>query len=167
MRQIAIYLLIGVSCLTSFKCDDTDVDPITKGLEIELVVLDVSGNETYEFISPETDIRLMLKAINNTDKEIDLTYYNYCSLVYDENFLKVYKKDNENISIGRPYPKGVVCAAINYRTVVPPNGFYYLAGGRWLDNPENSRLTPGDYFSEYTINIKGKDFHTYVEFIIK
>lgn len=167
MKQIKIYFLIGVFCLTSFKCDDTDVDPITKGLEIKLVVLDVSGNETYEFISPETDFTLMLKAINNTDEEIDLTYYNYCALVYDENFLMVYKKGNENIAMGRPYPKGVECAAINYRTVVPPNGFYYLTGGRWLDNPENSRFTPGTYFSEYNINIEGNEFYTYVEFFIK
>ena len=164
--------LFGLLPLLFMSCGDNDLDPAIKGLELNLMVLDKDGNQSFQF-GPEADITLALKAINHSNDTLELSdYYNFCDLANDnEEFFLVYKETqlNDLIPIGRPFETPVSCIKINLPIFIPlpPQSELYIAMARWLDNPNNSPLKQGTYFSAFKIKWGSKTFAPEVRFTIK
>jgi hypothetical protein len=154
MRQLVIDFFLLTICLFSIQCNKSETYPGLDSIRVVLVVLDASDNEVNEFVFPETDFRLMVKAINESDSEITLENYGPCPFFRDENFLAVFNAENDEL-VGQPLPDAAACATLNYNLSIPAYGYTYIAGSRWLDNPDNSILPLGKYYSNSTINLKG------------
>lgn len=165
MRRYAHLLLLLCFAISLVSCSD---EALPEGLSIEMVVLDHTGEETTELSGESKEFALALKAVNHTDETIEINCFNACFLAQKNNeFMKIYRKSNESITVGRPFSDEVVCPAIALPPrPVPANESVYLAKCNWLDNLENSVLPPGAYFTKSTVKINKNNFETYVEFII-
>ncbi|MEQ9221278.1 MAG: hypothetical protein RLO17_24705 [Cyclobacteriaceae bacterium] len=166
MRRYPHPLLLLCFAISLFTCSD---EPVPEGLIVEMVVVDHTGEETTELSGESGEFALALKAINHTNEEIEINSFNACFLAQgNKEFMKIYRKINGSIAVGRPFSDEVVCAAIALPPrPVPANEYVYLAKCNWLDNPENSVLPQGEYFTKTTVKINEKYFETYVKFIIK
>lgn len=162
-------ILISTLTFSLVGCSETSIDPIIENLQLDIIILDRHGNEKYNFDS-EADITLVLRATNNLKDTLELgKYYSFCHLPnIIEDFFMVYKATqfNELIPIGRPFDFPVYCIDMYSPVFVPPNSEISVYKARWLDNPNNSPLESGRYFSAFTINIAGKTFYPEVSFTI-
>ena len=158
------YLLLTFLGLIPLGCNEDE----TRRLRIELVTLDEEMNERNEF-STGANVQFLLKVTNPTEEEIVVSCYDLCAPIQDPTFLRVYRKNKQNapIFIGRPIRGEVFCATANLPCPIPPHDFEYVAGAAWYDNPENGKLQPGRYFTDYTIDLQGRKYYTFAEFSVK
>ena len=151
-------------------CSGTEIDPKVKNLNLILMVLDNNGNERHSFDSEE-DITQALKAINTTEDTLELgAFYDFCPLPNaNKDFFLIYEitKSNELIAIGRPFQLPIHCIDLYSPVFIPPYGEMYISKARWLDNPGNSSLKHGNYYSSFEIEIEVKIFNPEVRFTIQ
>lgn len=118
MKHINILLNFFIFCtlFICLGCSESDTN-----LQIELVILDSEGNETNELHDPD-NFSLAIKAMNNSNEEIQF-FFNDCLLAQqDKDFLMVYENDNEKKPVGRPFPDEVYCPMPNDRPfIIAPN----------------------------------------------
>jgi len=173
LSNISIYphLTLGLICIllfSLFSCEKTEVNPVVNAIDIDLVVLDEEMQEGKVFKQGE-NFMLMLKATNNSDQELKLDDFRGCAVFNDPDFSKIHiELNNQLYLIGRCLEDlDYICLALYLPRKMSPNESINLVGARWLNNPENANLLPGNYVSKYTLEYNGREFHTYAEFSIE
>lgn len=167
-QKVRSFTLIFTMTCIIFACDETAIDPLMEQILIELVTMDDEMNEKAEF-NRGANVVLMVKATNSSDTEIVLSDFSACSVLNDPEFTEIYTIiNNQKFLIGRslqnqPY----YCLAIYMPRKIPAGESIYLAGARWKNNPNNTDLPPGKYYSKYVLQLNGREFHTEVEFSVK
>ena len=149
-----------------FSCqEDNSFNKEAEQLNFEILTLDENHNEKGAFASG-TDVVFVLKLTNNSDKAFEWEYDYTCQLFQADEFLVVYKKNQDGESagthfpIGTPYQWPVNCQAINLPSQKILSGDkVVLIKLPWSSNPDNQNLSPGDYYIQANIgiNINGHD----------
>lgn len=151
----SLILVLVTSCKKDTNTSQLD------NVDLKVVTLNKDTVETTHFTYGE-DMMLAIKLINNTGKSIKLsTYSTTCEWLSQEDFLFVYKTTAKSsmgfVPAGRPYVYPVNCLMMQ----LPPDNYY--AGEYtfvllpWKENPENKDLTPGSYFTHFTLSLKLED----------
>lgn len=156
-----IFLCIG--CSTNY------VEPAFRDLDLELVTVDINWVKKNTFDRNE-NIVFAVQATNNSDEIVELgSSWDFCQLPNtNQEYLMVYqRKSLLKIPIGRPFETPVNCIAINLPIRLSPNSQDFIAGARWLDNPQNTPLEAGTYYSSFSIVIGNKSFNSECSFVVE
>jgi len=168
-RLLNVYLSIAcLSGLLLVSCDthQEDLNNIHfNSLDLKLVTLDENWGEKRVFAEGE-NIALGLKAINRSSEEVLFSnYYDLCSLSGFEDFMLVYKwetvfaRKKRLVPVGRPFEMPIYCIAINLPVKIPAQSEVLLSAAWWDDNPSNSPLTKGSYYSSFSYEMRIDNFH--------
>lgn len=160
MQKITKMFLCAALALFSTSCGESqEAQPIDK-LGARLVAYDEDGTEKTVF-EANTNITLGLSLVSKSGADIDVgSYFDYCDLFQQEEFLLVYKliKDDngeeKRIPYGKPYVQPAPCPTIPVPVIVPAHGEAKLHGGAWHNNPENSPFTAGKYYTAFSFTLE-------------
>jgi hypothetical protein len=140
-----------------------DVDrPQIDEIEFALIVLDEAESEAVSF-DAGTDIRIGLKLLNNSNKDLEWAYEYMCILLNSENFLLVSRRDvagetdSGYVPIGTPYLAPVNCLAINYPSQRLPPGESIIIEVPWSNNTDNKPLPAGSYYVRSNFGLEIND----------
>ena len=164
-------MLLAIISFYINGCTSTDAVPDITELKLELVILDGWSGSEKDTFNLEDDITLALKATNHSNDSITLGYYHELSEIMDNNeeFFFVYERipSGQLLPIGRPYQLPLHWLMVLQPIYILPESEKFLTMARWLNNPDNSRLKAGTYYSRFQIELDNKEFKSEVTFIIE
>jgi hypothetical protein len=157
MKNICTFGAVALASLLIFSSCTDDLGP-KYGLEVKLIALDENGIEGTIF-EEGTNILLCIVATNNSKQEVTFRYPSMCEYYKYDEFLKVYKWvqfDDSGEKHLVPYGKSYYphpCPDIDLYITIPPGEKRCLLGGSWNQDPSNSLLTNGRYYSSFSIDL--------------
>lgn len=176
-KKKLIIVLFGIISAMIYSCQE-DNDPfnnengydiaqtLTQLSQIDFEVFTMEDSIVKNSFNAGTDVIFVLKLINRSKTGFEWYYGDGCGAQQQEDFFLIKKKikiAGSNITIGsvpvgKPYIPAF-CLAINLPPrILEPGEEIILARDRWSDNPDNIELSPGEYFTEFTITIDRKDY---------
>lgn len=183
MNKMILLTIISTLIILS-GCQDIDDSTGSQfdQIDFKIVTMDENETEAIDFEVGE-DMVLAFKAINNSGKVLELKLksdYLTCKVFQNEkDFLFVNKKsdnydvDSSFVPIGKPYLNPINCETINlpYYAQIFPKGETILESAFWSSNPDNKKLAPGKYFTEFslTLDVEGhsKTWNLRADFEVK
>jgi hypothetical protein len=160
MKKIMKMFLWAALALFNCNCDDSQPGRPIDSLGVRLVAYDEGGSERTKF-ETNTNITFTLSFTNNSDQDIEAgTYFQFCDVYQEEEFLLIYKWVREGngeerwMPFGKPYQEPIACPTNNLPLIVPARGEIKIQGGKWNNVPDNEPFTPGKYYTAFSYDLK-------------
>ena len=171
-KKKLIIVLFGIISAMIYSCQE-DNDPfnnengydiaktLTQLSQIDFEIFTMEDSIVKNSFNAGTDVIFVLKLINRSKTGFEWYYGDGCGAQQQQDYFLVKKKNNTEgsaIPLGKPYIPAM-CLAINLPPrILEPGEEIILARDRWSDNPDNIELSPGEYFTEFTITIDRKNY---------
>ncbi len=169
VNNLLTITIILTTCLL-LSCTNSNEESNVNNLNLDIIMLDANGNEKNYFTA-EDDIKIALKATNISDEPIELwDTFEFTRLINEnEDFFLIYKilQNNERIPIGKPFIVPIEYGGVNSQIIISGKSEQFICIIRWLENPNNTSLESGTYYSGFFIDINGKMFTPEITFTVQ